>query len=168
MKRKSAQFLSRGGAISLTIAAAALSATLLLLAFSSSFLEALGLFFLGPFKNAYYFGNMLSSSVALAVAGLGASLAFGSRNFNLGGEGQVYLGAIAAVLVCLGLPPMPPAALVSLAMAARHGDGRPHGRGLGGPQAPPRGGRAHLVLPPLLGPRLRGRLPRDRPPPGPL
>lgn len=116
--RKSARFLAHGGAISLTIAAAALSAALLLLAFSSSFLDALGLFFLGPFKNAYYFGNMLSSSVALAVAGLGASLAFGSRNFNLGGEGQVYLGAIAAVLVCLGLPPMPPAALIAAAIGA--------------------------------------------------
>lgn len=123
MKRKGAEFLAHGGALSLTIVAAALCAALLLLAFSSSFFEALGLFFLGPFKNAYYFGNMLSSSVALAVAGLGASLAFGSKNFNLGGEGQVYLGAIAAVVVCLALPSGEPFLVVLLALSAAMGVG---------------------------------------------
>lgn len=118
MRRVIREFLAHGGALSLTIGAAALSAALLLLAFSSSFLDALGLFFLGPFKNAYYFGNMLSSASVLAVAGLAAALAFGSRNFNLGGEGQVYLGAIASVFVCLSLPEAAPALVLPLAAFA--------------------------------------------------
>jgi riboflavin transport system permease protein len=118
VRRKGVDFLAHGLSVSLTIVAAALCAALLLLSFSSSFLDALGLFFLGPFQNAYYFGNMLSSSVALAVAGLGASIAFGSKNFNLGGEGQVYLGAIASVEVCLALPSLPPSLALPLSLFA--------------------------------------------------
>ena len=95
---------SRAGAVAITLACAFVAAVGLLAAFSSSFWDALALFFLGPFQNAYYFGNMLNASIALVLAGLGASLAFGSRNFNLGGEGQIYLGAIAATAACLALP----------------------------------------------------------------
>jgi simple sugar transport system permease protein len=94
----------RGGALGLTLLAALVTAVLLLLAFSSSFLEALGLFFLGPFGNAYAFGNMLGSCFTLALAGLAASVAFASKNFNLGGEGQIYSGAIATAAACLAFP----------------------------------------------------------------
>jgi len=80
------------------------AAFLLLYAFSSSFGEALGLFFLGPFQNAYYFGNMLGAASGLALVGLAAQFAFSARTFNLGGEGQLYLGAIAATAACLALP----------------------------------------------------------------
>jgi simple sugar transport system permease protein len=91
---------------------------LLLLAFSSSFGDALKLFFLGPFKNTYYFGNMLNASIALIFTGLAASLAFASKNFNLGGEGQVYLGAIATVAVCLSFPQGNPILVCLLGVAA--------------------------------------------------
>jgi simple sugar transport system permease protein len=101
--KKSAAF-ARLGVLSVTMACSFAVAVALLLAFSSTFGEALGLFFLGPFKNAYYFGNMLNDSIAIALKGLGVSVAFAARNFNLGGEGQVYAGAIATVAVCLAFP----------------------------------------------------------------
>jgi riboflavin transport system permease protein len=116
-RRKSA-FAARGAAIGATMLAAFVAAVALLLAFSSSFGEALGLFFLGPFKNLYYFGNMLNASVALVLAGLAASVAFSSRNFNLGGEGQVYLGAIATLLTCVSLPGLDPALAALIGVAA--------------------------------------------------
>ncbi len=101
---KKAAAFTRLGVLTVTMACAFAVAVVLLLAFSSSFLDALGLFFLGPFKNTYYFGNMLNDSIAFALTGLGVSVAFASKNFNLGGEGQVYSGAIATVAVCLALP----------------------------------------------------------------
>lgn len=109
--------ISRLGVLMITLAVAFVVALALLLAFSSSFWDALKLFFLGPFKNKYYFGNMLNEAIAFALTGLGVGVAFSSRNFNLGGEGQVYVGSIAAVSVCLGMPGGG-AATVVIALAA--------------------------------------------------
>lgn len=61
-------------------------------------------FFVGPFTNKYYFGNMLNRAIPLILTGLGISVAFKSSVFNLGGEGQTYAGALAATVICLGLP----------------------------------------------------------------
>ena len=61
-------------------------------------------FFIGPFTNKYYFGNMLNTAVPLIFTGLGIAIAFKSSVFNLGGEGQVYGGALIATVVCLALP----------------------------------------------------------------
>ena len=61
-------------------------------------------FFIGPFTNRYYLGNLLNSSIPLAFTGLGIAVAFRSSAFNLGGEGQVYSGALVTTAVCLALP----------------------------------------------------------------
>ena len=61
-------------------------------------------FFVGPFTNRYFLGNMLNVAVPLIFTGLGMAVAFKSSVFNLGGEGQVYAGGLAVTLVCLGLP----------------------------------------------------------------
>lgn len=61
-------------------------------------------FFIGPFTNKYYLGNMLNSAVPLVFTGLGIAVAFKSSVFNLGGEGQVYSGALVTTAVCLALP----------------------------------------------------------------
>jgi simple sugar transport system permease protein len=61
-------------------------------------------FFVGPFTNRYYLGNMLNVTVPLVFTGLGISMAFKSSVFNLGGEGQVYAGGLAVTAVCLALP----------------------------------------------------------------
>ena len=61
-------------------------------------------FFVGPFTNAYYLGNMLNVTVPLIFTGLGIAVAFKASVFNLGGEGQTYAGGLAATAVCLALP----------------------------------------------------------------
>ncbi|MFZ2635022.1 MAG: ABC transporter permease [Rectinemataceae bacterium] len=104
--------------LAITLAASFAAAILLLLIFAEDFPTALRLFFLSPFGNKYYFGNMLASTVPLMLAGLGVSLAFASRNFNLGGEGQVYAGGLAAVVVCLMMPDAPPGIVQILAALA--------------------------------------------------
>lgn len=103
----------------LTAAAAALAATLLLAAFARDFGESMRLFFLGPFLSRYAFGNMISYAVPLLIAGTGVGIAFGSRNFNLGGEGQLYAGGLAAAAACLAMEGAHPlAAQAAAAIAA--------------------------------------------------
>lgn len=102
----------------ITLLASFAAAVLLLFLFAEDFPAALRLFFLSPFGNRYAFGNMLAATVPLMLAGLGVSVAFASRNFNLGGEGQVYAGGLAAVLVCLAMPESPPLLVQVLAAFA--------------------------------------------------
>jgi simple sugar transport system permease protein len=76
-------------------------------------------FFLGPFSNLYAFGNMLNSAIPLVFGGLGVSVAMRANSFNLGGEGQLYAGALVATLIALALKPLGFAgALTGLAMGA--------------------------------------------------
>jgi simple sugar transport system permease protein len=85
--------------------AAALASTLLLLAlFASNLAEATIGFFATPLSNVYFLGNLIATAGPLIVAGLGTAVAFSSKNFNLGGEGQIYAGALAATLVGLAIP----------------------------------------------------------------
>jgi riboflavin transport system permease protein len=77
---------------------------LLILLLSATPGKAIFAFFIGPFTNIYFLGNMLNSAVPLVFAGLGIAIAFKASVFNLGGEGQIYAGGLAATAVCLGLP----------------------------------------------------------------
>ena len=49
-------------------------------------------------------GNMLFRAMPLIMTGLGAAVAFQSGVFNIGGEGQVLIGGLAAAacMICLG------------------------------------------------------------------
>ncbi|HWR10295.1 MAG TPA: ABC transporter permease [Rectinemataceae bacterium] len=108
----------RGGVILFTILAALSSACLLLFLFSDSFADSLSLFFIAPLANRYYLGNLIAAMVPLIVAGLGIAFAFESRNFNLGGEGQIYSGALAATLIALSFPESPALGVQLLSCAA--------------------------------------------------
>jgi len=85
--------------LAFTLFASLCSVVLMLYLFSESFPEALYQFFAAPLANTYFFGNFLSGTIPLMVAGLGVAFAFSSRNFNLGGEGQLYAGAFASTIV---------------------------------------------------------------------
>jgi simple sugar transport system permease protein len=75
-------------------------------------------FFLGPFLNLYNLGNMLNAAVPLILAGLGIVIAFRTSVFNLGGEGQIYTGALVTTAVCLSLPGLSGLAGKSLVLLA--------------------------------------------------
>ena len=66
-------------------------------------LESLYYFFIGPFSNIHSFGNMLNAAIPLILGGLGISVAMKAGHLNLGGEGQIYLGAFVTTAVCLSL-----------------------------------------------------------------
>ncbi|MGH4039119.1 MAG: ABC transporter permease [Sphaerochaeta sp.] len=52
--------------------------------------------FVGPLSNLYYFGNTLNSIIPLMLGGLGILVALKCGLMNLGGEGQIYIGALFA------------------------------------------------------------------------
>ena len=70
-------------------------------------IEALNIFFTGPWSNRWFLGNTLDNMALLLCAALGASLAFRAGCFNLGGEGQIYLGGCAAAAVLLNTSQYP-------------------------------------------------------------
>lgn len=94
-----------GGLFAISVAVAV---TMLLLVLGSSRPgEALRAFFVTPLVNRYYVGNLLNSMSGLLVAGLGIVLSFRAGMYNLGGEGQIYVSALAGTVVglaCAGLP----------------------------------------------------------------
>ena len=93
--------------LALTVGISFAIVILLILFLSKEPGTAMYYFFIGPFTNAYYLGNMLNQAIPLILTGLGIAVAFRSSTFNLGGEGQAYSGALVATVVLLALPTMP-------------------------------------------------------------
>lgn len=63
-------------------------------------------FVTGPWSNRYALGNLLSRATLLMLSGTGVVVAFRAGVFNLGGEGQVYLGAVVTTVVA-AVSPLP-------------------------------------------------------------
>jgi simple sugar transport system permease protein len=97
-------FLSSFVGLALTLVLSFGLVILLILILSKTPGKTMYYFFVGPFANNYYLGNMLNVAVPLVFTGLGIAIAFKSSVFNLGGEGQVYVGGLASTAVCLALP----------------------------------------------------------------
>lgn len=77
---------------------------MIILCFTSSEpAKTLKWFFLGPFTNLYFFGNMLATSIPLIFTGLAASIGFHAGVFNLGLEGQYYFGTIVGTIIGLNI-----------------------------------------------------------------
>ncbi len=64
---------------------------------------ALRAFFLTPISSAWFLGNAMDATALLITAALGVLVAFRAGAFNLGGEGQIYAGGLAAAAVLLNV-----------------------------------------------------------------
>jgi len=71
----------------------------------------------GGFGSAFAWSETLTRATPLILTGLSAAVAFKARLFNIGAEGQLYLGALAAVAVG-GSGALPPWLLFPLMMLA--------------------------------------------------
>jgi len=71
-------------------------------------LEAFGYFLGGPFTSVRRFGAFLEAAIPLTFCGLAISLVFSASQFNIGADGQFFIGAIAttAAGIYLKLPPI--------------------------------------------------------------
>lgn len=66
--------------------------------------------------NMYYLGSALNLGSLYMVAGLGASISIKSGEFNLGGEGQIYLGGFIAAIILNNLAFLPAPLAIFIAM----------------------------------------------------
>jgi len=61
--------------------------------------QAYGLLLKGGFGSVFALSETLTRAIPLTLTGLAATVAFKARLFNIGAEGQLYVGALAAVAV---------------------------------------------------------------------
>lgn len=91
---------------------------LLIVACGASPVEAAGLFVKGIFGTKSSFAEIFVKACPLILTGLGCAVAFRTGFFNLGAEGQFYVGALAATMVALGLPQVPGVVRIVLCFVA--------------------------------------------------
>ena len=72
----------------------------------------------GALGSRFAISETLSRATPLMFTGLGVAIAFRARFWNIGAEGQLYAGAIAATLVGTGLITLPPFLLIPLIFMA--------------------------------------------------
>ena len=77
----------------------------------------------GAFGGAFAMTETLTRATPLILTGLAAAVAFRAKFWNIGGEGQFYLGATAAVLVGSGWIDAPAWVLIPLVLIAGAGAG---------------------------------------------
>ncbi|HSM24637.1 MAG TPA: ABC transporter permease [Anaerolineaceae bacterium] len=80
--------------------------------------EAYAYLLKGSFGNRYGFGETLTRFVPLLLASLSFAVAHKSGFFNVGAEGQIYIGAIGALLVAGFVEGLPPVIHVILSLLA--------------------------------------------------
>ncbi|WP_461812131.1 ABC transporter permease [Faecalimonas sp.] len=95
-----------------------IAGTILILLCGANPLEAYALFFNGIFGNVNGFSEILVKATPLILTGIGCAVAFKTGFFNIGAEGQFYMGAIAAAMVSLKLTEIPGTARILLSILA--------------------------------------------------
>ena len=109
-----------GAAIAMTAIALSVGVSLLLVyLFGVSVPNAISAFWSGVSGSSYAVGASLNRAVTLALLGLGFIFANRAKLVNVGGEGQICLGGMAATGVAVyGSTGMPPVLAITLALAA--------------------------------------------------
>jgi simple sugar transport system permease protein len=72
----------------------------------------------GAFGSRYALASTAVEAAPLLFVGLGICIAFRANVFNIGGEGQIAMGALAGTAIALELPNLPTAALIPLTLVA--------------------------------------------------
>lgn len=112
------KLLRASGRVLVYVALILLAATLLIVASGASPLTAFGVFLKGIFGNKNSFCEIFVKGTPLILTGLACAVAFNTGFFNIGAEGQFYMGAAAAAAVALRCNFLPPLARLLAAFAA--------------------------------------------------
>lgn len=92
------------GVILLAALAAAVLGAIVLEAIGASPVDTYVTIFTGPFKDVFGITEILVRAVPLILVGLGIAIAFRSGIINIGAEGQMLMGILAATATALALP----------------------------------------------------------------
>lgn len=99
----------------LSITAALILGGLLMIATGYNPLEGYGAMIKGVFGNSRVFGNTLAKMLTLCLTGLAMAICSKAGMFNVGGEGQLFLGGLAATMTGVWLEGVSPFVAVPLA-----------------------------------------------------
>jgi simple sugar transport system permease protein len=103
----------------LAAAAAALLASALIMALMGyNPLDVFGRIIAGSLGTVYRFRETVHKAIPLTVLSLGTAVAFRMKFWNIGQEGQFYLGAYGAALAAFAVPHLPPPLLLPLMFLA--------------------------------------------------
>ena len=72
-----------------------------------SVIDAYGFLFIGGFGSKFALSETLNRATPLIFTGLAAAVAFRAKFWNIGAEGQLYFGALAATILGTGVVTMP-------------------------------------------------------------
>ncbi|NIY76554.1 ABC transporter permease [Thalassospira sp. HF15] len=81
-------------------------------------IKAYGLMITGAFGSVFSTSEMLTRATPLILTGLAAAIAFRAKLWNIGAEGQLYMGAMAAVAVGSGVIDGPSWVMIPLVIIA--------------------------------------------------
>lgn len=90
----------------------------MLLALGADPLEAYAAMVKGAFGSTDALVSTVLKATPLLLVGVGITIAFRANVINIGGEGQIVLGALTATVVSMIVPSMPPAITIPLVLAA--------------------------------------------------
>ncbi len=79
-------------------------------------LQAYAALFSGAFGSTYNLSNTIASAIPLILSGLGVAVGFKAGQFNIGAEGQYWIGSMAAVWVGYSVKGLPPVLHIALAI----------------------------------------------------
>jgi simple sugar transport system permease protein len=100
------------------LAASLAFAAILVMWSGASALGTFGLVIKGAAGSQFAFLETLTRSTPLIFTGLAAAVAFRAKLWNIGGEGQLYIGAVATVVLGTGLLPLPAPLLIPILLLA--------------------------------------------------
>jgi simple sugar transport system permease protein len=81
-------------------------------------LDIFGKIITGSLGTLYRFKNTINKAIPLAALSLGTAIAFRMKFWNIGQEGQFYMGAYGASLIAFSFPDMPAPLLLSFMFLA--------------------------------------------------
>lgn len=116
--RQSVSWLRAGLAPVWAILAAMAVCAVLILWTGTNVFAAYALLLKGAFGSAFAINETLTRSIPLIFTGLAAAVAFRAKFYNIGGEGQLYAGALAATYFGTGLITLPPLLMIPFLMIA--------------------------------------------------
>lgn len=93
--------------LTLSIVAALLIGAVLMMITGYNPIAGYGAMLKGAFGSSRVFGNTVTKMITLCLTGLATAVGAKAGMFNVGGEGQLYLGAIAATMVGVWLHGLP-------------------------------------------------------------
>ncbi len=112
--REHTPLILRVGAPVTAVAAALLISALFIAGSGANVLEAYGLLIKGSLGSRFALSETLARSIPLIFTGLAAAIAFRAKLWNIGGEGQFYIGACAATYLGSGAITLPPILMVPM------------------------------------------------------